>query len=221
MIGIYSITNIINYKKYIGQSIDIKRRFRDHRWALRHNKHENDHLQKSFNKYGIDCFVFEIVCECTKEELDDLERYYIEYYDTTNSDKGYNYETGGFVNKKASDRLTDKLKQVRSCKEKTGMYGKHHSEETKALMREAALGRVLSKETKDKLSASHIGKNAKPLYCIEADMVFLSSSEAAKFAGLKSRSSIFENLAGRKSYAGRHPITGEPLHWRKVEDKIS
>ena len=82
MIGIYSITNIINYKKYIGQSIDIKRRFSDHRWALRHNKHENDHLQKSFNKYGIDCFVFEIICECTKEALDDLERYYIEYYDT-------------------------------------------------------------------------------------------------------------------------------------------
>lgn len=221
MTGIYSITNIINHKKYIGQSVDIKRRFRDHRWALRHNKHENDHLQKSFNKYGIDCFVFEVICECTQENIDELERYYIEYYDATNSDKGYNYETGGVINKKASDGLINKFKQTRACKENNGMYGKHHSEETKALMREAALGRVLSQETKDKLSASHIGKNAKPLYCIEADMSFLSSAEAAKFAGLKSRSSIFENLAERKSYAGRHPITGEPLHWRKIEDEIS
>ena len=62
---------------------------------------------------------------------------------------------------------------------------------------------------------------AKKLYCIEADMEFPSSLEAAEFAGLKSRSSIFEHLAGRKSYAGRHPETGEPLHWMKLEDKIS
>ena len=178
-------------------------------------------MQKSFNKYGIDCFVFEIVCECTQEELDDLERYYIEYYDTTNQDKGYNYETGGTINKKASDKLINKLKKIRKSKEKSGMYGKHHSEETKALMRAQALGRTMSQETKDKLSESHKGKNAKPLYCIEADMVFPSSLEAAEFAGLKSRSSIFENIAGRKSYAGHHPITGEPLHWIRLEDKIS
>ena len=88
-------------------------------------------------------------------------------------------------------------------------------------MREKALGRSMSDEAKAKSSKSHKGKLAKALYCIEADMVFPSSLEAAEFAGLKSRSSIFEHLAGRKNYAGRHPKTKEPLHWMKLEDKIS
>lgn len=219
MVGIYSITNIINGKKYIGQSVDVKIRINNHKWALRHNRHENDYLQKSFNKYGEDCFVFDIICECEEYQLDELERFYISYYDCTNSDYGYNFESGGSSQKHWSEELRQKMKKIRS--ENPGMLGKKHSEETKAIMREKALGRTLSDETKAKLSESHKGKLAKPLYCIEADMVFPSSLEAAEFAGLKSRSSIFENIAGRKSYAGRHPETREPLHWIKLEDKIS
>ena len=102
MIGIYSITNIINNKKYIGQSIDIKCRIRNHKYELRHNKHSNDHLQKSFNKYGEDCFVFETICECEESELDELERYYIAYYNCMNSDCGYNAESGGNARKHVS-----------------------------------------------------------------------------------------------------------------------
>lgn len=221
MIGIYSITNIANNKKYIGQSVDVKTRIRNHKWALRHNQHQNDHLQKSFNKYGEDCFIFDVICECEEDRLDELERYYIEYYDCMNPSKGYNAESGGSLNKHWSEELTLKMKEIRSHKENNGMYGKHHTEETKEIMRQKALGRVLSQETKDKLSESHKGKLAEPLYCIEANMVFPSSLEAAEFAGLKSRSSIFENLAGRKKSAGRHPETGEPLHWMKLEDKVS
>ena len=187
---------------------------------MRHNKHQNDHLQKSFNKYGEECFVFEIVSECKESELDELERYYISYYNCMNSDYGYNAESGGNANKHLSDKTRQRMCDMRQG-ENSGMWGKHHSEKTKAIMREKALGRVLSQETKDKLSESHKGKLAKPLYCIESDTIFPSSLEAAKFAGLKSRSSIFENIAGRKSYAGRHPETGEPLHWIKLEDKIS
>ena len=220
MIGIYSITNTINNKKYIGQSVDVKSRIRNHKWALKHNKHQNDHLQKSFNKYGQDCFVFDVVCECREEELDDLERFYISHYDCMNPHKGYNSESGGNLNKHWSEELTQKMKEIRSG-ENAGMYGKRHTEETKAIMREKAIGRVMSDETKEKLSIAHKGKLTKPLYCIETGVVFPSSLEAAEFAGLKSRSSIFENIAGRKSYAGRHPETGEPLHWMKFEDKIS
>lgn len=220
MVGIYSITNIINGKKYIGQSVDVKSRIRNHKWALRHNRHENDHLQKSFNKYGEDGFIFNIICECEETQLDALERFYIALYDCINPNYGYNSETGGNLNKHLSDESRSKMSKMRSG-ENSGMWGKKHTEETKAIMREKALGRQMSDEAKEKSSASHKGKLAKALYCIEADMEFPSSLEAAEFAGLKSRSSIFENIAGRKSYAGRHPETGEPLHWMKLEDKIS
>lgn len=220
MVGIYSIANTINNKIYIGQSVDVKCRLRNHKWALRHNKHGNNHLQKSFNKYGENYFVFEIICECEEEQLDELERFYISYYNCTNPKFGYNSETGGHMNKHWSDELRQKMKPLRSG-ENSGMWGKKHTEETKAIMREKALGRTISDEAKRKMSESHKGKLAKALYCIEANMEFPSSLEAAEFAGLKSRSSIFECLAGRKSYAGRHPETGEPLHWIKLEDKIS
>lgn len=220
MIGIYSITNTVNCKKYIGQSIDVKRRLRNHKWSLRHNKHINNHLQKSFNKYGENCFAFEVVCECSEEQLDELERFYISCYDCMNPQYGYNSESGGNANKHPSKETLQKMRESHGG-EKSGMWGKKHSEETKALMREKALGRVLSEETRDKLSKSHKGKLAQPLYCIETDAIFPSSLEAAEFAGLKSRSGIFENIAGRKSYAGRHPETGEPLHWIKLKDKAS
>ena len=220
MIGIYSITNIINGKKYVGQSVDVKCRIRNHKWALKHNCHQNDHLQKSFNKYGQDCFIFDVICECEEDQLDQLERFYIDLYNCINPNCGYNAETGGNLNKHWSEELRLKMSEKRSG-ENSGMWGKKHTEETKAIMREKALGRKLSDETKQKLSESHKGKLAKALYCIEADMEFNSSLEAAEFAGLKSRSSIFECLAGRKGHAGRHPKTGEPLHWIKLEDKIS
>lgn len=220
MVGIYCITNMINNKKYIGQSVDLKRRIRNHKWALRHNRHCNTHLQKSFNKYGEKCFVFDVVCKCAEKQLDELEIFYISYFKCMDSNYGYNSESGGNLFKHWSDERRLREKGVRGG-ENSGMWGKKHSEETKALMREKALGRVLSKETRDKLSKSHKGKLAQPLYCIEADVIFPSSLEAAEFAGLKSRSSIFENVAGRKSYAGRHPETGEPLHWIKLKDKVS
>ena len=220
MIGIYSITNIVNGKKYVGQSVDVKSRIRNHRWALNSNRHQNDHLQKSFNKYGKDYFVFDIICECKEDQLDELERFYIALYNCIDPRFGYNSETGGNLNKHLSKESRLKMSKMRSG-ENSGMWGKKHTDETKALMRENALGRRMSDEAKAKSSKSHKGKLAKALYCIEADMEFPSSLEASEFAGLKSRSSIFEHLAGRKSYAGRHPNTGEPLHWIKLEDKIS
>lgn len=220
MIGIYSIKNIINGKIYIGQSVDIKSRIRNHKWALRHNRHENDHLQKSFNKYGESGFIFDMICECEEQELDNMERFYIKLYNCIDPNFGYNSETGGNLNKHWSEELHTKMSEKRRG-ENSGMWGKKHTEETKAIMREKALGRQMSDEAKEKSSKSHKGKLAKALYCIEADRVFPSSLEAAEFAGLKSRSSIFEHLSGRKSYAGRHPETGEPLHWMKLENKIS
>lgn len=220
MIGIYSITNTINNKKYIGQSIKVEHRIADHKWALKHNRHGNNHLQNSFNKYGEESFTFDIICECKEDELDDLERYYIYTYNCTNSKYGYNAETGGCTNKHASEELKAKMRKNRGG-EKSAMWGKKHSEETKKIMREKALGRKLSEETKKKLSISHKGKNCKYFYCVETDTTFCGAQAASEFAGLKSPSSIFECVAGRKKSAGRHPETDEPLHWIKLEDKIS
>ena len=85
---IYITTNLINDRKYIGQHkceiFDIN------------YKGSGKILKQAFIKYGIDNFKCEILKECnSKKELDESERYFIEYYDAVNSDEFYNLVPGG------------------------------------------------------------------------------------------------------------------------------
>ncbi len=89
-IGIYKIKNIINNKVYIGSSINILDRKRTHLYKLRKNKHENNHLQNSFNKYGEKNFIFSIIIECDKEKRGEEEEKFIELYNSINRKFGYN-----------------------------------------------------------------------------------------------------------------------------------
>jgi group I intron endonuclease len=107
--GIYSITNLKNCKKYIGQSTNIKNRWYTHKYNLRKGQHTNKHLQKSFDKYGEDNFKLEILAECYITELDKLEIDLIKQYNTTNQEKGYNHEHGGLKNKRIT--LESKIKR--------------------------------------------------------------------------------------------------------------
>ena len=96
--GIYKITNIINRKCYIGQSIYLKKRIKRH---LSYKSHKDKlALYKAFNKYGVDKFTIEILetidtekCDNIKSELDKLEIFYIKKYNSYNS--GYNQTLGG------------------------------------------------------------------------------------------------------------------------------
>ena len=72
-IGIYKITNLINSKLYIGKSKDIENRYKKHLTQLKHNNHINKHFQNSFNKYGEDNFLYEIIEECELNLLNDKE----------------------------------------------------------------------------------------------------------------------------------------------------
>jgi len=63
--GIYKIINVVNNKFYIGSSVDLRKRKSKHFSELRHNKHNNKHLQRAWDKYGEASFVFVVV-----EELD-------------------------------------------------------------------------------------------------------------------------------------------------------
>lgn len=87
IIGIYKITNLVNGKSYIGQSKHILRRWTQHRYD---SKNEQLPLYRAIQKYGIENFSFEILEECKVEELQKLEDYYINKYNTY-IPKGYNY----------------------------------------------------------------------------------------------------------------------------------
>lgn len=67
--GIYAIHNKITDGVYIGSAKNLRQRLRSHSKCLRHNKHQNPHLQNSFNKHGIKVFSFQILELCEAENL--------------------------------------------------------------------------------------------------------------------------------------------------------
>lgn len=112
MIGIYKITKKSNNKSYIGQSNDIVRRFEEH-------KYKSDiPIDMAIAKYGSDAFTFEILEECTLNQLDEREIYWIAYYNTYKG-FGYNCNPGGGNNRGENNgrtKLTNNdVAYIREC----------------------------------------------------------------------------------------------------------
>ena len=97
--GIYMIKNKINGKIYIGQSLDMERRKKQHFYLLSSNNHPNSHLQNSYNKYGPNNFVFKNIKQnIPKSQLNSLEQRYIKVFKSSNPKFGYNLTIGGESN---------------------------------------------------------------------------------------------------------------------------
>ncbi len=100
MIGIYKYQNKINNKIYIGQSINLEvRKYRHEHSAFYEKSNDyNTQLHQAMRKYGLDNFSYEIIAEITPEEytpelLNQLEKFFIQYYDSFKN--GYNATEGG------------------------------------------------------------------------------------------------------------------------------
>lgn len=174
--GIYKITNNVNGKVYIGQSINIKARWKDHINALNRDDSRCTLLQRAWKKYGQENFSFEILELCTEDMLDDIETKYIDFYDARN--KGYNIEPGGNKNKCLSDETKQKIREAHlgkiipddiRCKmsesrtgENNGMYGKHHSEYSKKKMSDSKKGKPGHPATDYQKERSRLANLGKP-----------------------------------------------------------
>lgn len=154
--GVYRIVNKVNEKVYVGQSINIKARWKDHINSLNRGDSRCTVLQRAWNKYGQENFSFEILELCSEDMLDEVEIKYINIY--ASCSKGYNVESGGNKNKCLSDETKQKIREAHIGKtvsedvrqkmsksrigENNGMYGKHHSDETKQKISDAKRGTI-------------------------------------------------------------------------------
>lgn len=91
--GIYRITNVLNGKSYIGQSVDIAERFKQHIKCGLGIDTPNNILYNAMKQDGVENFSFEVLEECPRAELNDREIYWISYYKT--NEFGYNMSRGG------------------------------------------------------------------------------------------------------------------------------
>jgi group I intron endonuclease len=136
--GIYKISNIINGKFYIGSSEILLKRLMTHFWELRINKHANNKLQRSYNKYGEGNFKIDIIEFCEKDQCLIREQHYL---DTLNPPLNISkLATGGSVEYHSEE---SKLKMSIAKKE----WFENLSEEGKEKRRN-----IISKSNFDKLS---------------------------------------------------------------------
>jgi len=149
--GIYKITSPTG-KIYIGQSVNIFKR-----WNSYNSLHcvKQIKLYSSLKKHGVKNHKFEVICQCSKEELNNLEIYYIDLYQCFNSEFGLNLKSGG-DSKNISDETRAKLSKAMTGN-KNGL-GKKHSDEYKRKMSEQRKGIKFTDEHKAKLSAAKKGK---------------------------------------------------------------
>ena len=212
--GIYGIQNTLTGEWYVGQSQNIRKRYNTHMRHLAAGCHENEHLQRSFNKYGEEHFSFQLLERCSVTELDECEKKWIA--EKNSKEHGFNMTYGG-----------------------GGMRGYHFSDEVRERMSAAHKGHAVSEEQKQKMSLSKSGENhhffgkhlseehkqklsetfkvlnahlRKPVVCVETGEVFESISAAAKSIG-KTYSTLSEARKMGKTCGG--------FHWAFYEEVAS
>lgn len=140
--GIYKITSPSG-KIYIGQSVDCHTRKRKYKNG---NANSQSRLENSIKKYGWNAHKFEIIHVCERTQLNDLEIYYIQLYQTFNSEHGLNLKAGGQYGGACSEETKRKISASR--------VGKKLSEQHKKNIGAAGIGRIFSKESRIKKSKS-------------------------------------------------------------------
>lgn len=160
--GIYLLTHIATGRKYVGQSVDIKKR-----WQVHARGQCLMHLGRSVAVHGWSAFTSEVIELCTREELNAAEAKWVKLHNCI-SPHGFNLTTGGGHHTLSAESKA-KMSAVRT--------GKQFTEQTKENMRRAQLnrseewaskitaskiGRKLSEETKAKISASNTGLRHTP-----------------------------------------------------------
>ena len=213
---IYKITNKVNGKIYIGQTIKML----EERWIGHCKNKRGKLLYRAIKKYKKESFTKEELFQCdSKEELNNLEQICISYYESL-VPNGYNISIGGnapMVNRKH----TKKTKQQISITMKSKDVSHLHSEESmnkrvEAFKRNGKLkGIARTEKVKRKISLANSGKNHGmfnkrgfdcpnfkcPILCVELNKIFGSQGEAARELNLH-QSNINKVLLGKRKTTG-------------------
>jgi group I intron endonuclease len=159
---VYLITNKVNGKYYVGQTIQPLRHRYTYHLASALNGKGCRALGNAIRKYGKTHFNCTILAECgSHDELDQLERAWIVALDARNPEIGYNCTIGGECGTRgAKHSEASRLKRSLYMKGNTRRSGGFQSPETKAKIRRSLIGHAVPQEVRDKIAATLRAKNA-------------------------------------------------------------
>lgn len=116
---IYKVTNLVNQKIYIGQTVkDLEYRKGCHYREMKNPNRKRVYFHNALAKYKDSDFIWEVIAEAnTKEELDKLEQYWVSYYNSNDPEKGYNLKAGGQLGGGVNSQSTkDKIGETTKIK---------------------------------------------------------------------------------------------------------
>jgi len=146
-VGIYAIYNVLTDKMYIGSAVSVARRWRVHRHMLNNKKHHSPKLQTAYDKYGHDAFEWQIVeYVADKDQLIEREQFWIDFFKPIYNSSPTAYSCLGF-----------KHTEISKERMRRAQIGRKQSAETIATRSAKLKGHVVTKETRAKISRSHLG----------------------------------------------------------------
>lgn len=196
---IYRITNQVNKKQYVGQTIDLDSRWHHHRTKKNSNCR---YLKYAFAKYGMDNFVFELICICFDDDMNAYEEQYIEMCKTL-VPNGYNLRKGGNSGRHHEEtkrKISMALKGNRNGVVNVGMLGKHHTAESKKLISEAMKKRHATEEGKKVIRELTVKYNRSVVQCdVHGNVIeeFVSLKQVAMKLGV-SRAYVSMVCSGKR-----------------------
>lgn len=199
--GIYQIRNLVNNKLYVGSTVNLNKRKKQHFNILKKNKHVNKYLQNAYNKYGENNFVFEVIeILNNKDFLIKHEQFWIDKLKTIKKMYNICFIAGNTLGVVRSEMTKNKISISNKNRfkniENTPMFGKHHTE-----------------ESKQKISQSNKGKHnhfSKKIICLETLIVYNSTREAERLTNI-SHSNISRCCKNSRKTAGGY-------HWEYLKN---
>jgi group I intron endonuclease len=187
---IYKITNRLNGKVYIGQTVNDKKRWTNHKSFAKQDE-PVQYIHRAMKKYGVENFDYEVVAMCQRQQdTDETEKLIICQYDSQNKEHGYNISPGG-----------DPAWNRGLPSEQQPMYGKKQSDYQKQKAYESHIGKTFdhTDETKEKITKSLIGHGVS-----EKTREKIAEGNRGKFVSQESRDKMSISRIGLQS-GEKHP----------------
>lgn len=216
---VYMHRNKINNKVYIGQTcMSLKKRWQNGRGYY------TQIFGRAIKKYGWDNFEHVILEQnLTKEQADEKEKYWIKFYNSTDTSYGYNVSTGGSKEYKVKNQWDEQKKKEYSdrMKKRWEDHPEMHEEKRKLIIK---INKQLDRTGKNNSMYGRDRKganagNKKRVQCIETGQIFETITDAAKWSNngkVTTKTHISAVCKRKRKTCGKHPITGQPLTWRYV-----